>query len=185
MKRTLKILFTAFTFLTLLNNNNIGDPLEFGLKATDEFCCNEPSCLDTSTELNGIENNNAEDPIVINWELLLDVQSKLHYYKELDMEVNVPQFRQMQKDLDGKEVIIEGFVIPIDDIGFSLALSKYPFANCFFCGKASPASVLSLYLKDQRKRYKVDDFRKFRGTLHLNYDNPYEFYYILRDARAI
>ena len=173
MKRTLKILFTLMTFLTLFNTEKIGDLLGFGLSndiiATEENYCEE----------------NAEEPIVVNRELLVDVKYKKQYYKELDMEANVPQFEQMHKDLDGKDVIIEGFIIPIDDIGFSLALSKYPFANCFFCGNASPASVLGLYLKDKRERYKIDAFKKFRGTLYLNYDNPYEFFYILKDAREI
>ena len=64
-----------------------------------------------------------------------------------------------------------------------MSLSYNPYASCFFCGKASPASVMSMYLKDEDVRYKMDDFKTFRGTLHLNYDDPNEFYYILRDAR--
>ena len=176
MKRTLKILFVALTCLIFMTDK---------MTATDEFCCEESTYINSSKEFTCIDDNNALDPIVVNWELLLDVESKLEYYKELDLKVQTPQFKQMHKDLDGKEVIIEGFVIPVDDIGFSLALSKYPFANCFFCGNASQASVLSLFLRDKRNRYKVDDFKKFRGTLHLNYDNPYEFFYILRDAREI
>ena len=41
---------------------------------------------------------------------------------------------------------------------------------------------MNLYLKDQRKRYRMDEFVKFKGTLHLNSDDPNEFYYILRNA---
>ena len=41
---------------------------------------------------------------------------------------------------------------------------------------------MNMYLKDEGKRYRMDEFKKFRGTLHLNSDDPDEFYYILRDA---
>ncbi|MEM7104720.1 MAG: hypothetical protein AAF502_16405 [Bacteroidota bacterium] len=124
-----------------------------------------------------------EEPIELDWNLLMNIEYRLRYFAQIDMEMYAPVFGNEIEELDGKEVVIEGFVIPIDHEGELLSLSHYPFASCFFCGKASPASVISMYLKNQRKRYKMDDFIKFRGTLHLNYDDPDEFYYILRDAR--
>ncbi|MEM6964648.1 MAG: hypothetical protein AAF573_07785 [Bacteroidota bacterium] len=126
----------------------------------------------------------SKKPIEINWEILLDIDYELKYFPEVEMEIYAPVFPDELKALDGKEVIIEGFVIPFDESGDLLALSANPYAACFFCGKASPASVLSLYPK-KKKRYKIDDFRKFRGLLQLNYDDPEEYYYILRKAVSI
>ncbi len=128
--------------------------------------------------------NQAEHPAAkpIPWELLMDIRYKLRYFSELEMEIYAPVFPEVLKILDGKEVTIKGFVIPFDKNQDEMALSAYPYASCFFCGKASPASVMSMYLEDKRNRYKIDDFKKFRGTLHLNYDDPNEFYYILRNA---
>ena len=40
-------------------------------------------------------------------------------------------------------------------------------------------------MKKNKKTYKIDDFKKFKGTLHLNYDDPNEFYYILKDAEEL
>ena len=100
------------------------------------------------------------------------------------MELYTPVFPKVVKALDGKEIIVEGFVIPFDQSGELIALSANPFAACFFCGKASPASVISMHLRNKGKRYKMDDFKKFRGTLKLNYDDPDEYYYILQDARV-
>jgi len=37
-------------------------------------------------------------------------------------------------------------------------------------------------MKDGTKRYEIDDFKTFKGTLHLNYDDPNEFIYILKNA---
>ena len=123
-------------------------------------------------------------PIVIDWELLLDIEYQLKYYQSFEMEIYAPVFTEALKAIDGKEVIIKGFVVPFDESGELLALSANPFASCFFCGKASPASVISMYLRKQ-KLYKIDDFRKFRGVLKLNYDDPEEYYYILKNAVPI
>lgn len=122
------------------------------------------------------------EPIEITWEELMDIRFRLRYYSEVDMEMLAPVFPKALKALEGKRVTITGFVIPFDEEQELLALSANPFAACFFCGRASPASVISMYLKDSGKRYKMDDFKKLSGTLHLNLENPNEFYYILRDA---
>ncbi|MEM6398191.1 MAG: hypothetical protein AAF741_17700 [Bacteroidota bacterium] len=130
-------------------------------------------------------NVSAGEIVEISWEMLMNIEYRLRYFDDLEMEVYVPVFGDDHKALDGKEVTITGYVIPFDLDGQFLSLSANPYASCFFCGQASPASVISLYLKNDKKRYKVDDFRRFKGTLHLNYDDPNEFYYILRDAREV
>ncbi len=130
-------------------------------------------------------NHPMSKPIEVDWKVLMDIEYRLKYFAEIDMEMYAPVFPEAVKALNGKEVIIEGFVIPFDEEGEFLSLSYNPYASCFFCGKASPASVISMYLKDKRKRYKMDDFKKFKGTLHLNHDDPDEFYYILRNAKEV
>ncbi|MEL6629226.1 MAG: hypothetical protein AAFQ92_27155 [Bacteroidota bacterium] len=126
--------------------------------------------------------NSSAKPVEIRWDFLTNIEYELKYFEELEMEIYVPVFTDDHKALDGQEVLIEGYVIPFDLDGEFLSLSANPYASCFFCGQASPASVISLYLKSDRVRYSVDDFKKFKGTLHLNYDDPNEFYYILREA---
>ena len=122
-------------------------------------------------------------PIEIRWRKLVSINFELKYNEEMETEMYAPVFGEEIEALDGKEVVIKGYVIPIaiDENEEVLSLSLNPYASCFFCGKASPASVMSLYMK-KKKRYKIDDYRKFKGTLELNVDNPTEFYYILRDA---
>ena len=113
----------------------------------------------------------------------MDIRFQLRYNEEIEMEVYEPVFGKSQQVLDGKQVIIEGYVIPFDEDEEFLALSANPYASCFFCGEGSAASVISMYLKNKGKKYKIDDFKNFVGTLHLNSDDPQEFYYILKDAR--
>lgn len=131
----------------------------------------------------GLElDNTAEEPVRIDWELLTNIHYRLRYFNKINMEMYAPVFSESLKKIDGKEVIIEGFVFPLDEEEGTLSLSRNPYASCFFCGKASPASVMSIYLKKDNNRYKIDDFRKFRGTLHLNQNDTDEFYYILKDV---
>lgn len=126
-----------------------------------------------------------QEPLKIDWEVLTDINYKVRYFESLDMDINAPLFGKAQKALDGKEVIITGFVIPFDENMEYLSLSANPYASCFFCGNASQASIISMYMKDGTKRYQIDDFKTFKGTLHLNYDDPNEFIYILKNAEEV
>lgn len=129
--------------------------------------------------------SDASDPIKINWGMLMDIDYELRYFEEVEMEIYAPVFPSEVKEYDGKVVELQGYVIPFDEEANLVALSYNPFAACFFCGNASPASVISLHLKEKKKRYKVDAFKKFKGTLQLNSDDPNEFYYILKDAEEV
>ncbi len=124
-------------------------------------------------------------PIEVDWKVLMDIQYKLKYFDEIEMEMYAPVFSDAVNALHGQKVTIEGFVIPFEEEGDLVSLSFNPYASCFFCGKASPASVISMYLKSKRNSYKIDDYKKFSGTLFLNHDDPNEFYYILRDAKEV
>lgn len=134
---------------------------------------------------NTTTHHSTENPIEVDWKLLMDIEYTLQYFAELDMEMYAPVFPEAVEALHEKEVIIEGFVIPFEEEGGLLSLSFNPYASCFFCGKASPASVMSMHMKSKRNRYKTDDFKKFKGVLYLNQNDPNEFYYILRDAKEV
>lgn len=124
----------------------------------------------------------SEEPVTIDWGILQNIKFDLKYVPELEISMYTPLFSEEVKALDGKEVIIEGYIIPMYEEGNEVALSANPYASCFFCGQAGPASVMSIFLQKKAGRFKLDDIRKFRGILKLNYDNPDEFYYSLQNA---
>ena len=124
----------------------------------------------------------AREPIRLDWKTLINIDFVPQYFEEHQMEYLTPKFTEYLKSLDGKEVVIEGFVIPFDEEGEYVALSANPYASCFFCGNASMASIMSLYLKDKSKRYKMDDYLTFKGILTVNNTDPEEFCYVLNDA---
>lgn len=143
-------------------------------------------------KLEGLHHELNNEPIVthsaltvtLDWEVMMDILYQLKYYPELDMSIFAPVFGQQQKQLNGRTIVMEGFIIPIDEEEGLWALSAYPVASCFFCGQASPASVVSVYLneKPSRGQYKTGDKVLLRGTLRLNYDDPAELYYLVKEA---
>ena len=122
------------------------------------------------------------EPIKIKWETLMDIRYRLKYLTQIKTNVFTPLFSEDLKKYHSKEVILEGFVIPYDEEGKFLALSYNPYASCFFCGNASPASVISMYMRNADELYELDDFRKFKGKFYLNEDDPDQFYYILKNV---
>lgn len=83
-------------------------------------------------------------------ESLWKTLSKITYIKEYDeflgFKVDKPVFSEAIKSLNGKEVTVKGFIIPVE--GYKghkeFILSAFPYANCFFCGGAGPESVMEV-----------------------------------------
>lgn len=126
-----------------------------------------------------------EDPMPIPWILLTSTQFETTYDEKLGIETSAPVFSSVLQQLNGKLVQIQGYVIPYDENQSVVALSANPYAACFFCGKASPASVLTLRFAKPGKRYKVDAYHTFEGRLRLNYSKTDDFYFILEEAREV
>ena len=142
---------------------------------------NQPNKKVNTTKIEGT----VQRPIEVKWETLIDIEFKERYFKSIDMVANAPVFGSEQLALDGQVVKITGYVIPYDEEANYLSLSANPYASCFFCGNASPASVMSMYLKDDNKNYRIDDFKTFKGTLYLNENDPDEFIYYLKNVEEV
>jgi hypothetical protein len=121
----------------------------------------------------------------LSWSKLENIDFTEKYVKEVEGYMLFPKFPDYLKKLDGKQVTVEGYVVPVDKSGASIALSANPYAACFFCGKAGPASVMTVKLKTKNTKYKIDDYIKFTGILRLNDNDIKEFYYILEQAVEI
>jgi len=119
----------------------------------------------------------------LTWAELADVDFKDVYLEELDSYYWKPEFGPQVRAAEGKNVYITGYVIPVDLDEDFYVLSRYPFANCFFCGGAGPESVVDLRFEDSSHRtYQTDERLTFHGNLRLNADDVYQMNYILEDA---
>tara|TARA_Y100001933_G_C18759019_1_gene463216 strand:- start:90 stop:521 length:432 start_codon:yes stop_codon:yes gene_type:complete len=120
----------------------------------------------------------------INWTNLEDVEFSERYVEEVDEYVLFPSFGFDVQELDGKEVILSGYILAIDpEIGYYV-LSKGPFASCFFCGAAGPETIVELSLKSKDKSFMMDEFATFKGYLKLNSDDIYRCVYIIEFAEV-
>jgi len=116
-----------------------------------------------------------------NWETL----STLEFEKSHDEygEIYLPKFGPEIKALAGKEIELDGYIIPFEGMfgPTKLIISSVPIASCFFCGGAGPESVAEVYLRESvkytAKRVKVI------GKLTLNKENSDQLMYILKDAK--
>ena len=121
------------------------------------------------------------------WEIFAGTKFREIWIKEFKDVLPVPEFDQATKALEGKVVTLTGYVIPATEApGFQwIVLSRYTFANCFFCGKAGAESIAEIQLKGKRPRFRMDDRYTFRGRLRLNKDDWEHLHFILEDAEIV
>jgi len=123
--------------------------------------------------------------VELTWEIMAMVDFEETFNEELQAYIPYPDFHPPVKALEGKEVIVRGFVIPLEETGDEtiLVLSANPFSSCFFCGGAGPETVMDIKLKSKTGRdFKTDERLAFRGKLKLNDSDLYYLNYILEEA---
>lgn len=93
-------------------------------------------------------------------------------------------FSDEMKALEGKQVIITGYFLILDDRRSVYLLSQNPMASCFFCGNGGPETVVDLKF-DEKPSFVMDELLSVQGILSLNPDNPNACYYKIEKADAI
>lgn len=120
----------------------------------------------------------------ISWKNLDSLIIEYYYDSDYGDYLGKPTFSKESKLWNGKNVIIEGYWIPVSEIGDSTVsvLSALPYAQCFFCSGAGIETVMQIKSKGNLKRMETDEKITLKGKLLLNSDNPMELYYQLIDA---
>ncbi|MFY7728758.1 MAG: hypothetical protein ACOVRN_04515, partial [Flavobacterium sp.] len=91
----------------------------------------------------------------LNWKLLGQIKYIKKPSKDYPEGVMYPIINTQLKAKQGKQVVMTGFVVPIDNKSY--ALSKNVFASCFFCGKAGPETIMGIKMKEPM-RFKTDQY---------------------------
>ena len=126
--------------------------------------------------------------IILTWEELAKVTFEEEYHEGVQEYIFRPIFSDTLKALDRKKVMVEGFVIPIEETGDEtfVVLSGLPYLQCFFCGGAGPETVIDILPKNKlKKRLTTDEKITFKGRLRLNADDLDYLNYILDDAELV
>ncbi|WP_154853276.1 hypothetical protein [Cyclobacterium xiamenense] len=100
-------------------------------------------------------------------------------------ELYLPVFDEKVKEMEGKEVTADGYIIPFEGMfkPEHIILSSLPLAECFFCGSGGPETVMEVMLQDPIKY--TSKKVQVKGTLVLNAKDPEKLMYILTDAQLI
>lgn len=119
------------------------------------------------------------------WQSLARITYTKQYDELLGFKVDVPVFSEEVKALEGKEVEIKGYVIPVE--GYKshteFIFSAFPYNMCFFCGGAGPETVMEVYASEPIQ-YKTESI-KIKGILELNDSDVNQLMYVLRNARLV
>lgn len=115
--------------------------------------------------------------------------SKISYKKEYDelmgFKIDKPVFSDAIKALDGKEVTIKGYIIPVE--GYKshkeFIFSAFPYSMCFFCGGAGPETVMEVEATEGIK-YSADAII-IKGIVKLNDKDINRLMYKLVNAKLI
>ena len=121
------------------------------------------------------------------WNTLSMVTYQRAFDETFGMDVEKPVLNPVVRTLEGKEIEVEGYIIPltgkIEQSHFML--SRFPQSMCFFCGKAGPESAAQVFTKDGKKIPFTDKKIKVKGILRINVTDVTNLLYTLEDGVII
>lgn len=107
------------------------------------------------------------------------------FYKQYNEYFLKPTFAKSTLALAGKEFSLKGHYLALDYADKkNMILSKYPMAQCFFCGIAGPESVVEVTLKEKPPRLKPDQVITITGILKLNDSDVEHMNFLLVDVKV-
>lgn len=117
------------------------------------------------------------------WRDLADIQILTRYEEGSPFPIQYPVFGPKAKALDGKEIELKGYIVPLEDmLGQNyFVLSSLPFNLCYFCGGAGPETVMEVFTVNEIPF--TSDMITIVGTLRLNPSNPDRLMFVLEEAR--
>ncbi len=117
------------------------------------------------------------------WALFAKTKFDAKYNDKAGEYFLYPTFPDELKNMVGKEIDMEGYYLPIDVEGDAyIILSKFPFAQCFFCGGAGPESIAEVSFKVKQEKFEPDQFIRIKGKLKLNESDIEHGNFIIQDA---
>jgi hypothetical protein len=118
------------------------------------------------------------------WQTLSMVTFVNEYDPDFMMEIKTPKVSPVIEVLNGKEIEIEGYIIPLtgQTKQSHFMLSRYPQSTCFFCGKAGPESAMQVFMKNNIKIQISERKVKVKGTLIVNPKDITSLLYTLENA---
>ncbi len=116
------------------------------------------------------------------WRTLSKITFKKEYDELMGFKIDVPVFSDAIESLEGKEVTIKGYIIPVE--GYKghkeFILSAFPYNMCFFCGGAGPETVMEVVAAEEIE-YTAEAVT-IKGKLELNDSDINRLMYAMSEA---
>lgn len=119
------------------------------------------------------------------WKTLSRITYRKEYDELMGFKIDKPVFSKQVQDLEGTEITIKGYVIPVE--GYKshteFIFSAFPYNMCFFCGGAGPETVMEV-LASEPVKYSAEQVT-LKGKIQLNADDINRLMYQLVDATLV
>ncbi|MEL7122575.1 MAG: DUF3299 domain-containing protein [Bacteroidota bacterium] len=121
------------------------------------------------------------------WPILSSIQVEKKFDPDMGIETYTPNYGPIVSALEGKEVTLKGYVIPVNGKKEQshFMFSSLPYSMCFFCGNAGPESAMEVYMKENQSVAYSDKAIKIKGILRLTRGNSQGLIYSLDQAEII
>jgi len=123
---------------------------------------------------------------VSGWDIFLKTRYEVQYMEDKEMFADIPIFDDKIKSLEGTEITLTGYYLPIEIDKNRIIISKLPYASCFFCGgNVGLESVAEIQFNNKPPRFDLDDLITIKGILKLNEKEFGHLVFILTDAKIL
>lgn len=116
------------------------------------------------------------------WKTLAKITYKKQYDEIMGFKIDMPVFSESVLALEGQEVTIKGYVIPVE--GYKshkeFIFSAFPYNMCYFCGGAGPETVMEVVAKEPVK-YTAEAIT-IKGIMRLNDSDINRLMYAIEDV---
>ena len=116
------------------------------------------------------------------WKTLSKISYKKDYDELMGFKVDKPVFSEPVKELEGKEITVKGYIIPVEgyESHKEFIFSAFPYNMCFFCGGEGPETVMEVFAKEDVE-YTAEAVT-IKGKLVLNSKDVSKLMYLLDKA---
>jgi hypothetical protein len=119
------------------------------------------------------------------WKTLAKITYTKQYDELMGFKVDIPVFSEDIIAMEGQEVEIKGYIIPVE--GYKshkeFIFSAFPYTMCFFCGGAGPETVMDVFATNPVE-YTAEQVT-LKGKLELNATDINRLMYALIDAELV
>lgn len=121
------------------------------------------------------------------WGMLMMTETEKEFDPTLGMEIDIPNIHPAAKNLNGEQIQLEGFIIPLEGKKSQshFMFSAFPINMCYFCGRAGPESVIEVFMKDGESLPFTDKKIWIQGELRVNEHDPQSNIYTLNYAEKL